>query len=478
MSFSLANLQKIFTWLAIASLCFVSISSHAQSSRSLTSGDELWTGTYDQMLERGLIRVAVPYDRTIYINDKGTPRGLAVDMARVYESWANAKNAGQGKNKVVVKLIPVARADLFTALSSGKADIVIGNLGVHQSLPNSNEFLLNHAFRFNREVLISGPSSINVANIQDLSGQTVYGGPNINFDATLQPLNKDLKKAGKSPVNLVSPLGVLDDEDLLEIVDAGLIPFVIVADWKAKLWQPVYKQLEIHNDIYADDLGWVGSAVRASNADLNAELSEFYRTDIFNKALDAFHEQEYKDHAKGLKDPVEKSAWARFESMRLLFDKYGTEYKIDPLFIASLGFQETLLNQNLVSKVGAVGVMQLMPTTGNALGVGDIHLLEPNIHAGADYMNELITKYFPNINFTGNNRAIFAVASYNIGPNNVAKARDLAKQQGFDPDQWFGNVEFAAAEHMGYEPMVYVRNVYKYFISYELKLKKIQSIQP
>jgi membrane-bound lytic murein transglycosylase MltF len=225
-------------------------------------------------------------------------------------------------------------------------------------------------------------------------------------------------------------------------------------------------------------LGWVGSAVRASNADLNTELSEFYRTDIFNKALDAFHEQEYKDHAKGLKDPVENSAWARFESMRLLFDKYGTEYKIDPLFIASLGFQETLLNQNAVSAVGAVGVMQLMPTTGNSLGVGDIHLLEPNIHAGADYMNQLITKYFPNINFAGNNRAIFAVASYNIGPNNVAKARDLAKQQGFDPDQWFGNVEFAAAEHMGYEPMIYVRNVYKYFISYELKLKKIQSIQP
>jgi membrane-bound lytic murein transglycosylase MltF len=399
-------------------------------------------------------------------------------MARAYESWANTKNPGQGQNKVVIKLIPVGRAELFTALSSGKADIVIGNLGVHQSLPNSNAFLLNHAFRLNREVLISGPSSINIANIQDLSGQTLYGGPNINFDTTLQPLNKALKEEGKAPVNLVSPLGVLDDEDLLEMVDAGLIPFVIIADWKAKLWQPVYKHLLIHNDIYADDLGWVGSAVRSSNTDLNAELSEFYRTDTFNKTLDAFHEQEYKDHAKGLKDPIEKSAWARFESMRLLFDRYGVEYKLDPLFIASLGFQETLLNQNAVSKVGAVGVMQLMPATGNALGVGDIHLLEPNIHAGADYMNQLVTKYFPDVNFVGNNRPLFAVASYNIGPNNVAKARELAKQQGLDQDQWFGNVEFAAAQHMGYEPMIYVRNVYKYYISYELKLKRIQSIRP
>jgi membrane-bound lytic murein transglycosylase MltF len=475
---SVQKLKNRFAWLLITSLCFVFNLSQAQSSHSLSSDGEVWMGTYDQMLERGLIRVAVPYDRTIYINDKGSPRGLAIEMARIYEAWLNAKNVGQGKNKVSIKLVPVARDELFTALGSGKADIVIGNLGIHQSLPSPNDFLLNHAFRLNREVLVSGPSSIPITNSQDLSGQTVYGGPNTNFDATLQPLNKALKKAGKAPVNLLSPLGALDGEDLLEMVDAGLIPFVIISDWKAKLWQSIYKRMVIHDDIYSDDVGWVGSAVRSSNSDLNADLSAFYQTDAFKTALNAFHQQEYKDHAKGLKDPIEKSAWARFQSMLPLFDKYGVEYKIDPLFIASLGFQETLLNQNAVSQLGAVGVMQLMPATGNALGVGDIHLLEPNIHAGAVYMNQLLTKYFPDTNFTGNNRALFAVASYNIGPNNVAKARDLARQQGFDPDQWFGNVEFTAAEHMGYEPMIYVRNVYKYFISYELKLKKIQSIQP
>lgn len=470
-------LRKIFSWLATASLCFASVQSQAQSPYAVSAENEVWLGTYEQMLQRGLIRVAVPYDRTIYVNDKGTPRGLAVDMARIYEAWVNAKNAGQAKGKVSVKLIPVAKDELFTALSSGKVDVAIGNLGLNQNLKFDKNFLLNHAFRSNREVLVSGPGSIPITSTQDLSGQTVYGGPNVNFDATLLPVNKALRQSGKAPVNLVSPLGSLDGEDLLEMVDAGLIPFVIISDWKASLWQPIYKHLLIHHDIYAEDLGWVGTAVRSSNADLNEDLSAFYRTDAFNTALNAFHQQEYRDHAKGLKDPIEKSAWARFESMRPLFDKYGAEYKLDPLFIASLGFQETLLNQNAVSKVGAVGVMQLMPTTGNALGVGDIHLLEPNIHAGADYMNQLITKYFPDANFAGDNRALFAVASYNIGPNNVAKARDLAKQQGFDPDQWFGNVEFAAAEHMGYEPMIYVRNVYKYFISYELKLKKIQSIQ-
>ena len=430
------------------------------------------------MLQRGLIRVAVPYDRSIYVNDKGSIRGLAINMARIYETWVNSKSERQGKNRVSVKLIPVTKDELFAALASGKVDVAMGNLGLNQQQLTPKEFLLNHAFRSNREVLVSGPGAISISSPQDLSGQTVYGGPNINFDATLLPLNEALRRSGKAPVNLVSPLGALDGEDLLEMVDAGLIPFVIISDWKASLWQPIYKRLVIHHDIYADDLGWVGTAVRSSNADLNEDLSAFYRTDAFNTALNAFHQQEYKDHAKGLKDPLEKSAWGRFVSMRPLFEKYGVQYNLDPLFIASLGFQETLLNQSAVSKVGAIGVMQLMPVTGSSLGVGDIHLLEPNIHAGAAYMNQLITKYFPDVNFVGDNRALFAVASYNIGPNNVAKARELARQQGLNPDQWFGNVEFAAAQHMGYEPMIYVRNVYKYYISYQLKLGKIQSIQP
>ncbi|WP_114639054.1 transglycosylase SLT domain-containing protein [Polynucleobacter necessarius] len=122
--------------------------------------------------------------------------------------------------------------------------------------------------------------------------------------------------------------------------------------------------------------------------------------------------------------------------------------------------------------------MQLMPATGSSLGVGDIHLLEPNIHAGADYMNQLITRYFPDAQFKDDNRALFAIASYNIGPNNVAKARDQAKAMGFNPNEWFDNVEFIATEKMGYEPMIYVRNVYKYFISYQLKLGIIKAIQP
>lgn len=475
----MASAQRLFSSIIAASLLIFSSAVLAQSAQSKSPQSEVWTGSYSEMLQRGLIRIAVPYDRTVYMNDKGSPKGLAPEVAKGISKWLNTKYAGQQKaNSIVVKLIPVNSANLLTALTAGQADMAIGDLGLYEPVKNSRDYILNHGTKSEREVLISGPSSPAISGPEDLSGQTVYGGRNTNFHATLKELNQKLKREGKPLVNIVSPVGTLDGEDLLQMVDAGLIPFVIIADWKAKLWEPTFKRMVIHDDIFARDTGWIGWAVRSSNADFNNDLKSFYDSSGLDDAVSAYRNQEFKDHIQGLKDPIEKSAWARFESMRSLFDKYGAQYKLDPLFIAALGFQETLLNQNAVSKVGAIGVMQLMPATGASLGVGDIHLLEPNIHAGADYMNQLITKYFPDAQFDSDNRALFAIASYNIGPNNVAKARDQAKQLGFNPDQWFKNVEFIAAQRMGYEPMVYVRNVYKYFISYELKLNKIQSIQP
>lgn len=471
----MTQIKKIKTHVLVIALSLFSLTCFAQANKL----PEIWTGTYSEMIQRGEIRIAVPYDRTIYINDKGVSRGLSVEIAKGLGKWINTKHAAQLKGKSIsIKLVPTISAELLSSLPAGRADIAIGDIGLYEPIPNSQRFVVNHASRLEREVLVTGPSSPPVQRMIDLSGQTVYGSRNTNFQTTLSSLNKELRRDGKLPVNLISPLGDLDDEDLLEMLNAGLISYVVVGDWKFKLWQSIYKNIAMHEELSTNDAGWIGWVVRSSNQDLNDELLGFYQSDEFERSRSAFRQEDYKQHLKGLKDPIDKIAWARFESMRPLFERFGTEYKLNPLFIASLGFQETLLNQGAVSAVGAIGVMQLMPATGMSLGVGDIHLLEPNIHAGADYMNQLISKYFPDAQFDGNNRSLFAVASYNIGPNNVAKARDRAKQLGFDPNRWFGNVEFIATEHMGYEPMIYVRNVYKYFMSYRLKLKEIQSIQP
>ena len=155
----------------------------------------------------------------------------------------------------------------------------------------------------------------------------------------------------------------------------------------------------------------------------------------------------------------------------MLFEKYGRQYGFDPLMLAAQGYQESQLNQSARSHVGAIGVMQIMPATGAQLGVGDINVTEPNIHGGAKYMDQLMTKYFPDAKFSEGNRPLFAFASYNCGPGNVSKARKEAAKRGLDPDKWFNNVEIVVAEKIGTETTTYVRNIYKYYVAYRLTLE-------
>ena len=136
--------------------------------------------------------------------------------------------------------------------------------------------------------------------------------------------------------------------------------------------------------------------------------------------------------------------------------------------LAAQGYQESQLNQEARSHVGAIGVMQLMPATGAKMKVGDVRVTEPNIHAGTKYMDILMTKYFPDAHFSEGNRPLFAFASYNAGAGNIARMRREAAKRGLDPDKWFNNVEVVVGEKIGIETTTYVRNIYKYYVSYKL----------
>ena len=136
--------------------------------------------------------------------------------------------------------------------------------------------------------------------------------------------------------------------------------------------------------------------------------------------------------------------------------------------MAAQGYQESGLDQNVKSRVGAVGVMQVMPATGRELGVGDIRQLEPNIHAGVKYIRFMIDQYFKDEPMDQLNKGLFAFASYNAGPARIRQLRKEAEKRGLDPNVWFGNVEQIASERIGRETVTYVSNIYKYYIAYRL----------
>ncbi len=171
---------------------------------------------------------------------------------------------------------------------------------------------------------------------------------------------------------------------------------------------------------------------------------------------------------KQLRNSTADADLKRFQRTIALFEKYGARYGFDPVMLAALGYQESRLRQDARSAAGAIGIMQVMPTTAAALKVGDVTQIEPNIHAGTKYMSQLMREYFPDAAFSESDRPLFAVASYNAGPGRIAQMRTEAARRGLDPDRWFNHVELVTAEKVGLETTTYVRNVFKYYVAYTL----------
>ena len=101
------------------------------TTRQLTVANKPWTGDFDQMLERRMIRVYAPYGRSLYYIDKGRERGIAAELVRDFERWVNQKYAKQlGKRPLTVYIVAATRDTLAADLNEGLADIAVGNLSV------------------------------------------------------------------------------------------------------------------------------------------------------------------------------------------------------------------------------------------------------------------------------------------------------------------------------------------------------------
>jgi membrane-bound lytic murein transglycosylase MltF len=157
-----------------------------------------------------------------------------------------------------------------------------------------------------------------------------------------------------------------------------------------------------------------------------------------------------------------------------MFRKYGTQYEVDYLLMMAQGFQESRLDQSVKSRVGAIGVMQVMPATGKEMKVGDITKVDSNINAGVKYVRFMIDQYFKDEPMDDLNKGLFAFASYNAGPARIRQLRKLAAARGLDPNVWFNNVERVVAEKIGRETVTYVSNIYKYYIAYTLTMEELR----
>ncbi len=443
--------------------------------RGLAIAEKKWTGDFDGMKERRMIRVLVPYSRTLFYNDKGRERGLTAENVRDFERWINQKYAKElGKRPITVYIIPTTRDELIEDVAGGHGDIAAGNLTVTEERLKLVDFVAPEDLKTVNELVVSRAP---LATADELSGKTVHVRPSSSYFRSLEALNQRLKQAGKAPATLVQVPDELEDEDMMEMLNAGLLEFIVVDDWKARVWSQVLPGIKVNEGAIVREGGRVGWAVRKGSPKLEAELNAFYTDYLKKQGVLAYRYKQQAARIKQIKNNAADAEYRKFLATLELFKKYGAKYNFDPIMLAAQGYQESQLNQNAKSHVGAIGVMQIMPATGKELGVGDITQIEPNIHGGAKYMDKLMTQYFKDAKFTEETRPLFAFASYNAGPGNISRMRKEAEKRGLNPDKWFNNVELVTAEKIGIETTTYVRNIYKYYVSYKLTVENRQELE-
>lgn len=434
-------------------------------------------GDLPDMINRRAIRVLTTYSKTFFFIDKGTQRGATHDLFIALEKdlnnqLAKEKKLKQKHLKVRIVFIPVTRDNLFKALNEGKGDIAAANLTITSSRQEQVAFT-TPLYSDVKELLVSGPSSPDVKNLEQLSGKTVLVRRSSSYYESLQRLNARFAKASLPPVILQEAPEALEDEDLLEMLNAGLIPLIVVDRHKALFWKQVFPKIQVHDDIVLRDGGSIAWAVRKDNPQLLAVLNNFVKNNRQGSTLGNMILLRYLRSATYVKNAAANRERAKFLQMVEIFRKYGERYDVDWLLMAAQGYQESRLNQSVRSHVGAIGVMQVMPATGKELKVGDIKKIDPNIHAGVKYMRWMIDHYYGDQPMTPLDKALFSFASYNAGPARIARLRTETQKRGFDPNIWFGNVENLAAEKIGAETVTYVSNIYKYYIAYRLIMDDI-----
>ena len=436
-------------------------------------------GDYDKMIEERLIRVLAPYSKTFYFFDGAKPRGITYELIMQFEKFINKKHKTKTL-KIHAIIIPTAREDLIPHLRDGKGDIAVGNLTITPDRLKEVDFSDPFATGIN-EIVVSTMDSAPLKSVFDLSGKKIHVRESSSYYQSLLRLNETLKAAGKKKAKLILANDNLEDEDLLEMLNADLIKYMIIDSHKGEFWAKIFDKIKLHPNIKLRTEGKIGWAVRKDNPKLKAVINTFAKDHKIGTTMGNTLFNKYFTTTSYITDSIYNEHLQRFKIMINYFKKYGAQYDFDYLMLAALGYQESRLDPSAKSSQGAVGVMQVLPSTAKDKNVGipDISEVDPNIHAGTKYLRFMTDRYFADIKGVDQyNRALFAFASYNAGPAKIAGLRKDAVKMGLDPNKWFHNVEVVAAKKIGRETVQYVSNILKYYVAYKLIEDKLITEEP
>ena len=419
------------------------------------------------LMERRHIRVLTSLNKTNFFLQKGNIHGFEYEQLKGYEKFLN-RGIQKKELKIVLEFIPLNRDELIPKLVAGYGDIVAAGLTVTEQRRRQADFTMPYLTGID-EVVVTHRSASKPNTIEELAGRKVFVRKSSSYYESLRVLNQKLKKSGRQAVHIIAADETLETEDILELVNAGLMEVTVSDSHLARIWSGVYQNLVVCENVKLRSGGKIAWMIRKDSPKLMASLNAYINDNKKGTLLGNIYFKRYYKENKWLDNPMGSEDTQNFLKYKDLFQKYAHQYGFDWLLIAALAYQESGLNNQKKNKSGAVGIMQVLPSTGQDknIRISKVHLLENNIHAGVKYLAFLRDRYFTDPRIQPRNQVRFALASYNAGPAKINRARTLAQKMGLDSTRWFRNVELAVLKMIGQETVRYVSNINKYYVIYQ-----------
>jgi membrane-bound lytic murein transglycosylase F len=438
---------------------------------------QTFAGDLDGIKKRKVLRVLTRNNGVTYYLHRGVQLGFDYELAKML-----AQDLGVRLEVVV----PPKTSDLVPWLNDGRGDIIAAAWSITDKRKEKVSFSLPYLHV--DELLVGKQGATgNPVSLAELRGKTITVRKGSSYAATLAGL-----QAAHGPFTVAEVPADIETEKLLAQVAAGEIALTVCDSHILAVEQAYRPELAQLIKLTEAPEG----AVDARGKPREEARSIAFATRKDATQLQAFVDGWVKKNYRGLEYNVIKNKYFKnarraaelgeareHEKERIspydeLIKKYAPEYKLDWRLMAAQAYQESRFNPDATSWVGALGLFQVMPATGKEMGFSNLKDPEVGTQAGIQYMHRMIGLFEPTLPLK--ERVRFALASYNAGRGHVLDARRLARQQGWDPDKWFGNVEkamlllkersYARKARHGYcrgdEPVQYVSKIQSRYDAY------------
>jgi membrane-bound lytic murein transglycosylase MltF len=426
------------------------------------------------MVKARTIRALVLVNPISFFYQDGRPQGIQFEALQEFEKFVN-QQLKTGNLPIKVVFLPMRPDQLEAALTQGLGDIIAHGIAITPEREQRVAFSLPIQTDVS-QVVVTGPALASVTTFDALAGKSIYVNPLTTYYDNLKKLSEAQQKSGKPALNIKAADNNLIDDDLIEMVNANLIPATVTSKQRADLWSQVLPNIKPHPELVVASGIQTAWVMRKNNPQFKQLVDQFAQTHAAGTSFGNTLLRRYLQNTKWIKDSTSPEEMQKFAAYVRYFKQYGTEYNFDYLMLAAQGYQESLLDQNKKSHVGAVGVMQVMPklAAANPIDIPNVNEADANIHAGVKMMRQIADTYFNDPGIDQLNKTLFTFAAYNAGPNRIVRLRNKAKEDGLDPNKWFGNVELEVAKDVGQETVNYVSNIYKYYVAYKLTAEEKQ----